>query len=41
MTSLAISAVLLAAFLKLEQRASKPLFPPHIWKLQPWSRAPR
>ncbi len=33
-TSLAISAVLLGAFLKLEQRASKPLFPPHIWKLQ-------
>ena len=34
MTALLISAVLLAAFLKLEQRASKPLFPPHIWKLQ-------
>ena len=33
-TSLAISAVLLVTFLKLEQRASKPLFPPHIWKLQ-------
>ena len=33
-TSLAISAVLLGAFLKLEQRATKPLFPPHIWKLQ-------
>ncbi|MCW2761605.1 MAG: transporter [Marmoricola sp.] len=32
--SLAVSAVLLGAFLKLEQRASKPLFPPHIWKLQ-------
>ncbi len=30
----AVSAVLLGAFLKLEQRASKPLFPPHIWKLQ-------
>jgi EmrB/QacA subfamily drug resistance transporter len=33
-TALLISAVLLALFLKLEQRASKPLFPPHIWKLQ-------
>jgi EmrB/QacA subfamily drug resistance transporter len=33
-TSLAISAVLLGAFLKLEQRAAKPLFPPHIWKLR-------
>jgi EmrB/QacA subfamily drug resistance transporter len=33
-TSLAISAVLLGTFLKLEQRATKPLFPPHIWKLQ-------
>ncbi len=33
-TSLATSAVLLGTFLKLEQRASKPLFPPHIWKLQ-------
>ena len=33
-TSLAISAVLLGTFLKLEQRAAKPLFPPHIWKLQ-------
>ncbi len=32
--ALAISAVLLGAFLKLEQRATKPLFPPHIWKLQ-------
>ena len=32
--SLTLSAVLLGAFLKLEQRASKPLFPPHIWKLQ-------
>lgn len=29
-----MSAILLAACLKLEQRASKPLFPPHIWKLQ-------
>ena len=34
MTALAVSAVLLVAFLKLEQRAAKPLFPPHIWKLQ-------
>ncbi len=33
-TGLTISVVLLATFLKLEQRASKPLFPPHIWKLQ-------
>ncbi len=32
--SLAISAVLLGAFIKLEQHATKPLFPPHIWKLQ-------
>jgi EmrB/QacA subfamily drug resistance transporter len=32
--SLALSAALLAAFLKLEQRASKPLFPPHVWKIQ-------
>lgn len=28
-----VSGVLLAAFLKLEQRATRPLFPPHIWKL--------
>ena len=34
MTALAVSAVLLVAFLKLEQRAAKPLFPPHVWKLQ-------
>ena len=27
------SFVLLYAFLKLERRAAKPLFPPHIWKL--------
>ena len=33
-TSLSISAVLLGAFLRLEQRATKPLFPPHIWRLQ-------
>jgi EmrB/QacA subfamily drug resistance transporter len=31
--AIAASAVLLAAFLKLEKRASKPLFPPHVWKL--------
>ncbi len=30
--SLAVSAILLGTFLKLEQRAAKPLFPPHIWK---------
>ena len=33
-TSLVISAMLLGTFLKLEQRATKPLFPPHIWKLR-------
>ena len=33
-TALALSAVLLVAFLALEQRAAKPLFPPHVWKLQ-------
>jgi EmrB/QacA subfamily drug resistance transporter len=32
-TGLSVSALLLVAFLKLEQRASKPLFPPHVWKL--------
>jgi EmrB/QacA subfamily drug resistance transporter len=32
-TTLAVAAVLIAVFLKLEQRAAKPLFPPHIWKL--------
>ena len=31
--TLAVAAVLLGTFLKLEQRAPKPLFPPHIWKL--------
>ena len=30
---LACSLVLLITFLKLEQRATKPLFPPHVWKL--------
>ena len=34
MTALLASAVLLVVFLKLEQRAAKPLFPPHVWKLQ-------
>ena len=32
-SALGISAVLLAAFIRLEARAAKPLFPPHIWKL--------
>jgi EmrB/QacA subfamily drug resistance transporter len=32
--TLAASAVLLGAFLRVESRASKPLFPPHVWKLQ-------
>ena len=32
--ALGASAVLVVAFLKIEQRASKPLFPPHVWKLQ-------
>ena len=31
----AASFVLLMTFLRLEQRASRPLFPPHIWKLKP------
>ncbi|MEP9363027.1 MFS transporter [Nocardioides sp. CN2-186] len=30
----AVSAGLLLVFLKLENRAAKPLFPPHVWKLQ-------
>jgi len=34
MTALAASATLLLSFFKLEQRAAKPLLPPHIWKLQ-------
>ena len=33
-TALALAAVLLVAFLALERRAAKPLFPPHVWKLQ-------
>jgi len=32
--TLALAAVLLAAFLTIERRAAKPLFPPHVWKLQ-------
>ena len=28
------SAILLVLFVKLEQRATAPLFPPHVWKLQ-------
>ncbi len=35
MTALMASGVLLLAFLTLEKRASKPLFPPHVWKLGP------
>jgi EmrB/QacA subfamily drug resistance transporter len=33
-TAFAASMALLVTFLKLEQRAPKPLFPPHVWKLQ-------
>ncbi len=33
-SAFAASAVLLLGFLKLENRAAKPLFPPHVWKLQ-------
>ena len=32
-TGLSASAAMLVVFLKLEQRAPKPLFPPHVWKL--------
>ncbi|MCW2767901.1 MAG: transporter [Nocardioides sp.] len=32
-TAFAVSVALLMTFLKLEQRAARPLFPPHIWKL--------
>ncbi len=32
--SLVVSAALLGGFLMSEQRAAKPLFPPHIWKLR-------
>ena len=31
--AMAVSAVLLIAFLTVERRAAKPLFPPHVWKL--------
>ncbi|MGN6576654.1 MAG: MFS transporter [Nocardioides sp.] len=31
---LGASAVLLIVFLKVEQRAARPLFPPHVWKLR-------
>ena len=34
LVGLAASAVLLVTFLKVEQRASGPLFPPHVWKLR-------
>jgi EmrB/QacA subfamily drug resistance transporter len=34
-TALVVSAVLIALFLRLEQRATSPLFPPHVWKLKP------
>lgn len=30
---LVVSVVLLVAFLRIEGRAAKPLFPPHVWKL--------
>jgi EmrB/QacA subfamily drug resistance transporter len=33
-TTLVLATALLAVFLKLEQRATSPLFPPHIWKLK-------
>jgi EmrB/QacA subfamily drug resistance transporter len=32
-TGLAVSLVLLVAFLRIERRAARPLFPPHVWKL--------
>jgi EmrB/QacA subfamily drug resistance transporter len=32
-SAFAASVVLLAAFLKIEQHAARPLFPPHVWKL--------
>ena len=32
-TAFAVSIALLVTFLRLEQRAARPLFPPHIWKL--------
>jgi EmrB/QacA subfamily drug resistance transporter len=33
MSVFAGSAILLVVFLKLESRAARPLFPPHVWKL--------
>ena len=33
-TALAVSAVLLAAFARIETRAARPLLPPHTWKVQ-------
>jgi EmrB/QacA subfamily drug resistance transporter len=32
-SAFALSAALLVTFLRLEQRAASPLFPPHVWKL--------
>jgi len=32
--AMAVSALLLLAFLTIERRADKPLFPPHVWKLR-------
>jgi EmrB/QacA subfamily drug resistance transporter len=32
--ALTVSALLVVAFLKVEQHARKPLFPPHVWKLK-------
>jgi EmrB/QacA subfamily drug resistance transporter len=34
LAALGVSVLLVVAFLKVEQRASKPLFPPHVWKLK-------
>ena len=33
-TGLAVSLVLLVAFVRVERRAARPLFPPHVWKLR-------
>ena len=33
LVAMALAAVLLVAFLTIERRADKPLFPPHVWKL--------
>jgi EmrB/QacA subfamily drug resistance transporter len=33
-TAIVVSAALLVAFLAIERRAAKPLFPPHVWKLR-------